>query len=793
VAQTVTFLPLNGFRSRSGLLRFPTDQRELLQMLGMLETSAAPDAVLDRIDLFGARPAHVYHVAHRRLPDSIEAAMAAVGYDARAALAAAVTSDEFRANVVLNLLHAWPELGRSVVLGVPGVRLDGMFTALAKEQSVLRDRLGVPDHEPPLRFLEALARQVRALPHGGDLVVECAATMERYMARVGHRPRDTFLIVIDDPVRVLAGRACDAVAQLHRDPEANAMRTREIIEGLGGIRSTLGLGVSELRRLAERALLSPLICRPNLICATLSQTGGSSFADALATAAIMDVEITTRADLPAWLLQRCGVVMLPEAVTEPLITEEAVIDHFAEHALAMTEHDRRFYELVTFGLSQTGQPGIAGQELVRVAGREALQMIAARSFVPSAREAFPARAERATLPDALAAIGDADVLAFLREQESAQGEVISFGASGTSQIHTGAGWSAVERDARWTNARVAAVTLPWPQTPGPHWLRIDVTPFTAPGWPSQRVGIMVNGRPVAIVCINARAVLKCPIPFSLPDQSKVEVNLTLPDAASPLALGVAEDSRMLGLYVREMALLSSAPKPKPPLPQPPPATPRRERPDPMALKTAELAIQFESIGENCEFGLVQRRWGAEPLGLLRFASAPPDKLLAALRDGFQGMGSRGNLEVQLGSSNEYMVHDKRFGFLYHAWAKVGELTPDEILVREHRRVPFLIRKLAEEMASGDKLFVYHAMRPLAQPEAETFASLLRAKGGETTLLWLELADRENPAGSVIRIDDQLLKGHMDRFAPGENAHDISLDCWEMVCRNALRVMWGAPT
>ena len=144
MAQTVTFLPLNGFRSRSGLLRFPTDQRELLQMLGMLETSAAPDAVLDRIDLFGARPAHVYHVAHRRLPDSIEAAMAAVGYDARAALAAAVTSDEFRANVVLNLLHAWPELGRSVVLGVPGVRLDGMFTALAKEQSVLRDWRHLP-------------------------------------------------------------------------------------------------------------------------------------------------------------------------------------------------------------------------------------------------------------------------------------------------------------------------------------------------------------------------------------------------------------------------------------------------------------------------------------------------------------------------------------------------------------------------------------------------------------------------------------------------------------------------
>ncbi len=36
----------------------------------------------------------------------------------------------------------------------------------------------------------------------------------------------------------------------------------------------------------------------------------------------------------------------------------------------------------------------------------------------------------------------------------------------------------------------------------------------------------------------------------------------------------------------------------------------------------DLMLQFESLGQNCEFGLVQRRAGADPLGLLRFDSAP---------------------------------------------------------------------------------------------------------------------------------------------------------------------------
>jgi len=204
-----------------------------------------------------------------------------------------------------------------------------------------------------------------------------------------------------------------------------------------------------------------------------------------------------------------------------------------------------------------------------------------------------------------------------------------------------------------------------------------------------------------------------------------------------------------------------------------------------ALAPDALMLRFESLGENCEFGLVQRRCGAEPLGLLRFASAPLPKLLAALRARFQGMGAPNNIVVELSSNGrEYMVQDRAFGFNYHAWVALGEQTPQEIHAREVRRVPFLIRKLIEDLTAGEKIFVYHGMEPLTLAAARNLAAALRGYG-PGTLLWVERADADHQAGSVERIEAGLLKGHIDRFAPGENAHDFSVESWTQLCQAAV--------
>ena len=194
-----------------------------------------------------------------------------------------------------------------------------------------------------------------------------------------------------------------------------------------------------------------------------------------------------------------------------------------------------------------------------------------------------------------------------------------------------------------------------------------------------------------------------------------------------------------------------------------------------------LMQQFESLGDNCEFGLVQRKCGAEPLGLLRFAATLPKPLIAALRGRFEGMGE--HLVVRTAPhGREYMVEDQRFGISYHAWVSVGSMGPEEVLRREVRRVPFLVRKLIDDLTLGHKLFVYH--RPgLEKQAAEEIAAAIR-DCGPGTLFWVTLADADHAPGTVERIGDNLLRGHIDRFAPGHNAYDFSFDCWMTLCRRA---------
>ena len=50
------------------------------------------------------------------------------------------------------------------------------------------------------------------------------------------------------------------------------------------------------------------------------------------------------------------------------------------------------------------------------------------------------------------------------------------------------------------------------------------------------------------------------------------------------------------------------------------------------ISVTDLMLAFESLGERCDFGAVQRHYGVEPLGLLRFAFSPLDPLIAALAD-----------------------------------------------------------------------------------------------------------------------------------------------------------------
>ena len=153
-----------------------------------------------------------------------------------------------------------------------------------------------------------------------------------------------------------------------------------------------------------------------------------------------------------------------------------------------------------------------------------------------------------------------------------------------------------------------------------------------------------------------------------------------------------------------------------------------------AVGFTNIMLQFESLGQNCEFGLVQRHYQAEPLGLFRFSSAPLPKLLRALEQQLDGLGEQGSLTVGVSpTSQELMVEDQIYGFLYHAWVKAGEQTIEAVQNRELKRLPFLKRKLLQDLEFGKKVFVFHAMRPIPEEEVFPLVAILQCYGPNSLL------------------------------------------------------------
>jgi hypothetical protein len=367
---------------------------------------------------------------------------------------------------------------------------------------------------------------------------------------------------------------------------------------------------------------------------------------------------------------------------------------------------------------------------------------------------------------------------------------IDFGAGGNGSAFTAAGWSTPEPAETWSVGERSWLILPARGLAAAYIMRLTLRPNVVAGrLVAQRLRVAVNGHPVAQFSIGRRCVRACRIPWSVLDgQAQIEVAFDMPDAARPADFG-GSDGRQLGVALAELQLYPDAHAAG--LDDATDGAPMRVDVSAIMaadrIAVAELMGKFESLGQNCEFGLVQRRCEAEPLGLLRFSSTPLPKLLDALDARFEGMGDADSIRVELSSNGrEYMISDTRFGFLYHAFVESGAMAADALHRREVKRVPFLVGKLLDDLATADKIFVFKGMGAMEEEEVFPLAMALR-RYGPNTLLFINLADRDHPGGHVEVRAPGFTVGYLDRFAPSDDASDFELAQWVRVCRGAYRL------
>lgn len=200
---------------------------------------------------------------------------------------------------------------------------------------------------------------------------------------------------------------------------------------------------------------------------------------------------------------------------------------------------------------------------------------------------------------------------------------------------------------------------------------------------------------------------------------------------------------------------------------------------------AKLVLAFESLGERCDFGLVQRHFGTEPFGLLRLAFTPYRGLIAALETRFEGVGGPETEFTR--RDGELVAEVKQLGLSFHTFTYENELKSPGTHERFYRRwLGHLRQKLIADLEAGEKILVYGNAVRLSDGEIDRLFAALR-NYGPSALLCVRPADATHPDGTVETARVGLYIGYLNRFAAFESGEQPSFESWRRICEATYRV------
>ena len=296
--------------------------------------------------------------------------------------------------------------------------------------------------------------------------------------------------------------------------------------------------------------------------------------------------------------------------------------------------------------------------------------------------------------------------------------------------------------------------------------------------------------------------------------------------AAPEALGINRDMRQLGLRVRELRLVRGAEVVDVPLDHPDlqegfhrledgvarwttgdalvpshllgdGAGPAElhlamwSLPRYLARETGDAALfaRFTALGDDCELGLVQREFGAEPMDLLRWVGTDIARLMLGLCRRFDGLGNPERTQLYFREDeNEYRLRDPLY-FSMHTWTfgRLADLAEEEAMrLACAARLRLMRRKLLADIEGGKRILVFASTKHALQREA--FVALHAAvRGiGPAPLLCVVLAPAPGMAGQVERLSDGLYLGYMDQFKSVQTG--FSYGTWRRMCRAAAALV-----
>ena len=204
------------------------------------------------------------------------------------------------------------------------------------------------------------------------------------------------------------------------------------------------------------------------------------------------------------------------------------------------------------------------------------------------------------------------------------------------------------------------------------------------------------------------------------------------------------------------------------------------------LSDKELMLAFQSLGENCEFGLTQRHFGVEPIGLLRWAAISIYSLTQALNERFEGVGIKEHTKFVEGG-NEYATAHRKYGMGSHTFVKVDKANEEAIFNKLLTRLAYLRGKLIDDLEQGDRTFVYTCEDGTTEHELAGLYEAVRGYGSRY-LLFVRKSDAEHAPGTVADAGEGLMFGYIDRLGPDRLPHG---DVWNISFHHWLPLLRAA--
>ena len=198
---------------------------------------------------------------------------------------------------------------------------------------------------------------------------------------------------------------------------------------------------------------------------------------------------------------------------------------------------------------------------------------------------------------------------------------------------------------------------------------------------------------------------------------------------------------------------------------------------------------FESLGENCEFGSLQSRFQLEPLGLLRWGSIYPRQLVAMLDARLEGVGLAENTFVDDLERREYLAGDRRY-FSMHTFIPCATASREQVHRQICRRLRFLKDKFIEDLSEAHKIFVYKSHgEALSDEAARAIWKSLQAYGANR-LLCVRPTESASRSGRIEAVGERLYHGYIKGLGNGVEDADERVDDWLSLCRTVHALAFG---